>query len=550
MGADGGGWLSFACTAFANFTCQYNFQSIAVCLMIMSASVCTDTDDNCRGGQQAAWVSGSSQAIIFIGAVIGQLSMGFLGDYLTRSNALSVTLALAGFGAFLSAVAPAGNPNTIYSVIIFFRFFVGVGLGGIYPLSATKASEDGAALAAKNSVGGAATATAANPVKSAISSASAFFWQIPGSVAPWLLGYIFTYSSLSTGFSWRLVLGLGAVPAFLSICCILIESHYKEVEAAQIAAAHAAGSPGTSSILEGDIFGTPPPSSPHYPTGAATTTATSAVAGRTASTISIAVIVENLRKKDVFWKLMGVGGSWFLYDIVFYGITLLGGHIIEVIVHNDDDVSTQTNIRSVSSKQSLALSLGGISILLVVWLLPRMSMRNLQIAGFLVQGLFMLLLVSLFSYLKQNDPDGLFALYCLTVMSLQFGVPVTTYALPAVLFEKDIRCTFNGMAAAMGKLGAIVGAYTFSYIALESFEAVIALCAVICGAGVWLTYATIDDVNTMPAGREHGNRTRTSTKDEFGVEVRSSEFSVTSTGEIICFSPFTESAKKHGSNFI
>jgi hypothetical protein len=82
-------------------------------------------------------------------------------------------------------------------------------------------------------------------------------------------------------------------------------------------------------------------------------------------------------------------------------------------------------------------------------------------------------------------------------MSLQLGVPVTTYGLPASVFEKDIRCTFNGIASAMGKLGAIIGAYTFYYIAKVSLHAVLVVCVVVCLIGARVTYFNIDDADLM-----------------------------------------------------
>ncbi|KAJ1424563.1 hypothetical protein B484DRAFT_97823 [Ochromonadaceae sp. CCMP2298] len=113
--------------------------------MIMSQSVCTTHPQDCRQGNQAPWVGGLANSVIFIGAVVGQLSMGFLGDYLSRSKALAVTLMVSAGAAVLSALAPNGSPDAIYSIIIVCRLLIGVGLGGIYPLSATKASEDSAA---------------------------------------------------------------------------------------------------------------------------------------------------------------------------------------------------------------------------------------------------------------------------------------------------------------------------------------------------------------------------------------------------------------------
>ena len=42
-------------TSISNFSVQYNFQSISAALLIMSASVCTSDDANCRDGHQAEW---------------------------------------------------------------------------------------------------------------------------------------------------------------------------------------------------------------------------------------------------------------------------------------------------------------------------------------------------------------------------------------------------------------------------------------------------------------------------------------------------------------
>jgi MFS family permease len=120
-------WISFTSTALANFAAQYNFQSIAICLLVISVNECTTNDGNCRTGDQLAWVDGTSQATIYIGAVVGQLGMGFLGDFLSRNPALTVTLATAAISAFLSAIAPDGDATAVYATIIVFRFFLGIG---------------------------------------------------------------------------------------------------------------------------------------------------------------------------------------------------------------------------------------------------------------------------------------------------------------------------------------------------------------------------------------------------------------------------------------
>ena len=93
--------------------------------------------------------------------------MGYAGDILGRNHAMTLTLSIVAFAAILSAVAPQGSPTSIYITIIVTRFILGIGVGGVYPLSATKAAEDG------GSGGDSVDLTAAS---------WAFFWQVPGSM--------------------------------------------------------------------------------------------------------------------------------------------------------------------------------------------------------------------------------------------------------------------------------------------------------------------------------------------------------------------------------
>lgn len=100
------------------------------------------------------------------------LQMGYAGDVLGRTHAMTLTLGLVTFAAMLSAAAPQGSPSSIYATIIVMRFILGIGVGGIYPLSATKAAEDG------GGGGESIDLTAAS---------MAFFWQVPGSMVSTLV---------------------------------------------------------------------------------------------------------------------------------------------------------------------------------------------------------------------------------------------------------------------------------------------------------------------------------------------------------------------------
>lgn len=67
--------LSRIITSIGNFSIQYNFQAISVCLIIMSVEQCTSTLELCMEGKQAHWVMGTAAATVFVGAILGQLTV-------------------------------------------------------------------------------------------------------------------------------------------------------------------------------------------------------------------------------------------------------------------------------------------------------------------------------------------------------------------------------------------------------------------------------------------------------------------------------------------
>jgi len=61
--------------AVSNFSVQYNFNSISIALIIMSESQCTSTLSSCKEGEQSSWVTGTVTAMVFLGAITGQLAV-------------------------------------------------------------------------------------------------------------------------------------------------------------------------------------------------------------------------------------------------------------------------------------------------------------------------------------------------------------------------------------------------------------------------------------------------------------------------------------------
>jgi PHS family inorganic phosphate transporter-like MFS transporter len=427
-------------TGLSNYSVQYNFQAISIALLVMSDTVCTSTPANCSNGVQAAWVGPTAAGTVFAGAVAGQLTLGWLGDRMGRDPAMLLTLSVAACAAVCSAALPpfSGPATSVYTTIIVSRFILGVGLGGVYPLSAAKAAESASA-----------TATVDVGAKKA---AQAFFWQTPGALSPWLVAYVLLYvwPSLSADTMWRLLLGTGAVPAAAVAGLSLLEMRAQ---------------PSTS---------------------------------RDRPVVPSAVPAPPPRPAAVMWfQLVYAGGTWLLFDVVYYSVGLYGGQILTTIGPQralGDSVSSAASIRSTSLRQALALSLGIPSVALTIALLKPLRTKRTQTLGFAFVTVCFVLIAAVFESSRTDHPLALFSLYCLLLFSMAGGPNVTTFILPAETFPKDVRTTYNGVCAACGKVGAVIGVFGFGPLSrVTSFPVVMSLCAAISAAAMALTHFCVPD---------------------------------------------------------
>ena len=122
-------------SALSNLSIQYNLSVIGIALLLMDPM---EDDDSApapifpRSQTQDSLLKSS----VFAGAVAGQAIMGGLGDIIGRGNAMILTNSFTFVGALLCAVATWGEDG-IYWELIGYRFLLGIGIGGKYPLAAT-----------------------------------------------------------------------------------------------------------------------------------------------------------------------------------------------------------------------------------------------------------------------------------------------------------------------------------------------------------------------------------------------------------------------------
>src|SRR5438094_9131205 len=124
-----------------------------------------------------------------IAAALGAIIFGRLADYVGRRSIYGFTLIVLAAGAIASAL----SPNVIWLLI--FRFILGLGIGGDYPLSATLMSE----YANRRDRGKLITMV--------------FSMQGLGLILGPLVAIVLLLSGINHDLTWRIMLALGAVPA-------------------------------------------------------------------------------------------------------------------------------------------------------------------------------------------------------------------------------------------------------------------------------------------------------------------------------------------------
>lgn len=84
-------------------------------------------------------------AAALFGSIIGQLVAGSLADVIGRKKIFVATAVLITFGSLGSCTSTDHPLLPIYLQISIWRFFLGLGVGGEYPLAATVTSESSSA---------------------------------------------------------------------------------------------------------------------------------------------------------------------------------------------------------------------------------------------------------------------------------------------------------------------------------------------------------------------------------------------------------------------
>ncbi|MBV8717430.1 MAG: MFS transporter [Chloroflexi bacterium] len=359
-------------------------------------------------------------SVATLASAIGAIVFGRVADMLGRRRIYGLEVLVLAAGAIACALAPS------LWWLVAFRFLLGIGIGGDYPVSATIMSE----YSGKRNRG--------------LLVSLVFAMQAAGLIVGPLLAVAFLSTNVPHEIVWRTLLGLGAVPA---LAVFYFRRQIDETPRYKLANNNhntASGPPAIQPQTALDGF------------------------------------VVLLRNRRLLTWLVGAAGTWLLLDYAYYGNTVSSQLLLGTIDPQKDvrvDTLIQLGIFVVAAAPGYVLA---------AWLLDRLGRRNIQIAGFIGMSVCYAAIALVPGVATAIVP--FVVLFGSSYFFTEFGPNTTTFVYPSEIFPVRVRTTAHGIAASSGKIGAFIGTFALPIVLDRAGVALAELSvAVVCVAGALLT---------------------------------------------------------------
>ncbi|XP_008804252.1 probable inorganic phosphate transporter 1-10 [Phoenix dactylifera] len=390
-------------------------------------------------------------AVALMGTIIGNLVFGVLGDRIGRRRVYGLSLLLMVSSSFACGFSICRTRGCVLSSLCFFRFLLGVAIGGDYPLSATIMSEfankrtRGSFIAAVFSMQGFGI-LASSAVTMAV--AAAFNGATKDSdISP-------LHTPEGADLAWRIILMIGAIPAALTFYWRMAmpeTARYTAlVEHDEIKAANDMGK------VLGD-FDLQQPVVEH-------SDASRRLPGPTYGLFSKQFLRRHGR--DLFACSM----AWFLVDIPYYSSTLFQFQIYRPWFPEAGERNAYEEAIDLAKFQAILAAASTIpGYFATMYFIDRIGRRRIQMMGFFFMAIFIFAMAGPYDkYWHDHTNAGFLVLYGLTFFFSNFGPNTTTFIVPAELFPARFRSTCQGISGAAGKVGAMIGAVGFLWASQSS----------------------------------------------------------------------------------
>ncbi|XP_022967666.1 inorganic phosphate transporter 1-4-like [Cucurbita maxima] len=470
-------WYHFTAIIIAGmgfFTDAYDLFCISLVTKLLGR-IYYHVDGAPKPGSLPPNVAAAVNGVAFCGTLVGQLFFGWLGDKMGRKRVYGVTLMLMVVCSIGSGLSFGHNSQSVMTTLCFFRFWLGFGIGGDYPLSATIMSEysnkktRGAFIAAVFAMqgfgilGGGIFAVFISMAFKAKFDAPAYAVDPVASTVP------------QADYIWRIILMVGALPAALTYFWRMKMPETARYTAL-VAKDTAQAASDMSKVLHMDIEAETPESAQCHGDARKWELESAQCHGHAQKCDRDTQQLRNaygLFSKEFLRRhgthLLGTAISWFLFDIAFYSQNLFQKDIFTAIgwIPPAATMNAVEEVFRIARAQTLiALCSTVPGYWFTVAFIDRIGRFAIQLMGFFFMTVFMFALAIPYHHWTLKDNQiGFIVLYSLTFFFANFGPNATTFVVPAEIFPARFRSTCHGISAASGKLGAMVGAFGFLYLA-------------------------------------------------------------------------------------
>ncbi|KAF9607357.1 hypothetical protein IFM89_033945 [Coptis chinensis] len=446
-------WYHFTAIIIAGmgfFTDSYDLFCISLVTKLLGR-LYYHVDGASKPGTLPPNVSAAVNGVALCGSLAGQLFFGWLGDKMGRKHVYGMTLMLMVLCSIASGLSFGHDAKSVMATLCFFRFWLGFGIGGDYPLSATIMSEY------------------ANKKTRGAFIAAVFAMQGFGILAGGLFAIIVStiFQSLykappyqvdplastipQADYVWRIILMFGALPAALTYYWRL-----KMPETARYTALVAKNAKQAaadmSKVLQVEVDAEQ-----------------EKVEQLTEMTSNSFGLFSKKFLKRHGKHLLATTSTWFLLDIAYYSQNLFQKDIFTAVgwIPPAKTMNAIQEVHKIATAQTvIALCSTVPGYWFTVLSIDYIGRFAIQVIGFSMMTIFMFALAIPYHHwtLRENRV-GFVVLYALTFFFANFGPNATTFIVPAEIFPARLRSTCHGISAAAGKAGAIVGAFGFLYLA-------------------------------------------------------------------------------------
>ncbi|KAF3941784.1 hypothetical protein ABW19_dt0204823 [Dactylella cylindrospora] len=426
--------------------------------------------DEYWGGSSSAYpffLRGCVNGAANMGNVIGQVTFGFLGDAFGRRFVYGKELIICIIGMVLVISLPNSipTPNAKMVWILCFRVLMGIGIGGDYPMSASITSER--------------THLRRRGMLLGFIFSNQGWGTLAGSIVTVIVLACFQKALNVDGHEgqldavWRIQMGVAIVPALLTLWPRLTMPEGKQFLQSQELNSTSSSSTAVDEVGTKQKNAEESVSNSDNEEALANTRRASMAVGTGVAPPALLAgsSVDNAKFNTFFvyfseWRhfkiLFGTAMSWFLVDVAFYGINLNQSVILNAIGFTTGKNNYHKLMKNALGNLIIAVAGYVPGYFFTIGFIEVIGRKPIQIGGFVITALLFGVLAGDFNHIGTG---GKFVCFALAQFFFNFGPNATTFIVPAEVFPSRVRGFAHGISAAVGKLGAILSAILFNYLA-------------------------------------------------------------------------------------